>query len=348
MSSFLVHLKIKESTFPGIVVHNGNNYSGNFNRVFEDIFLLKFKQNVNLTFKEKIELKSRTKTFAPLIPLFAESNKKKLTRIAKSLNDSWEALSETDIIVLTLNIEKALNVIYLKDFLSLNNEELLEILIRSESKKELKLLDITNLFACSYKIFTDNYSNMVEKLTTSYNSRIKSVKFSDLAGKIFFHPDSIYFKYMLEKARSRQNFRVLKDKLVFTELPLSDKETSTVNEVEKIIKKNKLGVFSIFSIRKVSGIEIEKINNSLWHMLGEEKIVPLDDKREYFIFAEELTKIINRLKKYKRNQGDMIDISSFREISVLNRKNIILVLEYLDSQKITTRVDNNRRIELQV
>ena len=79
---------------------------------------------------------------------------------------------------------------------------------------------------------------MVEKLTNSYNSRIKSLKFSDLAGKVLFHPDSIYFRYMLEKARSRQNFRIVKDKLVFTELPLSDKETSTVIEVEKIIKKN--------------------------------------------------------------------------------------------------------------
>ncbi len=348
MNSFLVNLKIKESSFQGIVVYNGNNYSGSFQRVTEDIFLLKFKQSVDLIFKEEIELKSRTKTFTPLIPLFTESNKKKLTKIAKTLNDSSEILSKTDIIVLTLNIEKALNVIYLKNFLSLDFEELIEIMIRLESEKQLKLLDITNLYSCSYKIFTDNYSNMVEKLTNSYNSRIKSLEFSDLAGKVLFHPGSIYFRYMLEKARSRQNFRIVKDKLVFTELPLSDKETSTVIEVEKIIKKNKLGVFSIFSIRKVSAIEVEMINNSLWHMLSEEKITPLDDKRENFIFTEELTKIINRLKKYKRNQGDMIDISSFREISVLNRKNIILVLEYLDSQKITSRVGNYRRIELQV
>ena len=348
MNSFLVYLKIKESSFQGIVDYKGNNFSGSFQRVSEDIFLVKFKQNIDLIFKEKIELKSRTKTFTPLIPLYTESNKKKLTKIAKSLNDNWETLSETDIILLTLNIEKALSVVYMKDFLSLNNDELLEILTRLESEKELKLLDITNLHTCSYKIFTDNYSNMVEKLTNSYNSRIKSVKLSDLAEKILFHPNSIYFRYMLEKARSKQNFRIVKDKLVFTELPLSDKETSVVNEVEKIIKKNKLGVFSIFSIRKVSGIEVEMINNSLWHMLSEEKIVPLDEKREYFIFTEELTKIINRLKKFKRNQGDMIDISSFREISVLNRKNIILVLEYLDSVKITTRIENNRRIELQV
>ncbi len=348
MSSFLVYLKIKESSFQGIVVYKGKNYSGSFQRVTEDIFLLKFKQKVDLIFMEKTELKSRTKTLTPLIPLLTESNKKKLTKTAKQLNDFWETLSKSDIIALTIHIEKAMKMSYMKDFLLLNNGEILEILTRLEIEKELKLLDISNLYVCSYKVFADNYSNMVENLITSYNSRIKSVTFAELAGKVLFHPGSIYFRYMLEKARSRQNFRILKDKLVFTELPLSDKETSMVHEVEKIIKKNKLGVFSIFSIRKVSGIETEMINNSLWNMLSEEKIVPLDDKREYFIFSEELTKIINRLKKYKRNQGDMIDISSFREISVLNRKNIILVLEYLDSQKITVRVGNFRRIELQV
>ncbi len=348
MSSFLVYLKIKESTFQGTILYKKENYSGNFIKVAEDIFLLKLKLKVDFCFKDKIELKSRTKTFTPLIPLFSESNKKKLTKSARFLTDRWDDLSKTEVIVLTLKIEKVLDMVCMKDFLSMNNDELLDILIGLESEKELKLLNINNLQACSYKIFVDNFSSMVEKLTSSYNSRVKSVKFSDLAGKIIFQPDSIYFRYILEKAREKQDFRLLKDKLVFTELPLSDKETSVVNEVEKIIKKNKLGVFSIYSIRKVSGIEIEKINNSLWHMLSEEKIVPLDDKKENFIFYEELTKIINRLKKYKRNQGDMIDISSFREISVLNRKNIILVLEYLDSQKITTRIGNNRKIELQV
>ncbi|MCK5220096.1 MAG: SelB C-terminal domain-containing protein [Candidatus Aminicenantes bacterium] len=348
MNSFLVHLKIKEASFPGIVVLGKKNYSGSFKKISEDIFHVYFKQKVIMRLNEKVELKSRSKFFTPLLPVFTESNKKKLTKIAKSLNEDIDTLSAEDVILLAVNNEKALNVLYLEDFLSMNRRELLDILIRLESEKKIKLMDLINLYSCSYKIFTDNFNNMVEKLSNSYNSRLKTIKFSDIAGQVIFHPDSIYFRYMLEKTRSQHDFRILKDKLVFTELPLSEKEISMVNEVEKVIKKNKLGIFSIYSIRKVSEFDIGFINNSLWHLLSEEKIVPLDEKREYFIFSDELTKIINRLKKFKRNQGDMIDISSFREISVLNRKNIILVLEYLDSQKITTRIGNNRKIELQV
>ncbi len=348
MNSFLVHLKIKEASFPGIVVLGEKNYSGSFKKISENIFHVNFKQKVNLRLNEKVGLKSRSKFFLPLLPIFTESNKKKLAKLAKSLNDNISLLSAEDVVLLTVNNEKALNVIYLEDFLSIERRKLLDILISLESNKKIKLMDLTNLYSCSYKVFVDNYDKIVDKLTNSYNNRLKTIKFSDIAGQIIFHPDSIYFRYLLEKARSNHDFRILKDKLVFTELPLSEQEVLMVTEVEKVIKKNKLGIFSINSIRKVSEFDIGFINNSLWHLLSEERIVPIDEKRENFIFSDELTKIINRLKKFKRNQGDMIDIISFREISVFNRKNIILILEYLDSQKITTRIGNNRRIELQV
>ncbi len=348
MNSFLVNLKLKEASFSGIVSLNGENISGNFKKIFEDIFLLKFKKPVDLHFNEKVELKSRTKFFTPLLPVFTENNKKKLSKVAKLINEMKDEISSEDVILQTINFEKILNVFYMKDFLSIGRKELLDVLIRMEINKQIKLMDIFRLNSCPYKIFSDNYSAIVEKLSNAYNNRIKTLKFSDIADSIPFHQNSIFFRYMLEKARTKRDFRILKDKLVFTELPLTEKENSMVNDIEKAIKKNKLGIFSIYTIRKASGFEVEVINNSLWHLLGEERIVPLDEKREYFIFTDELTKIINRLKKYKRNQGDMIDISSFREIVILNRKNIILVLEYLDSQKITTRIGNNRRIDLQV
>jgi hypothetical protein len=75
-------------------------------------------------------------------------------------------------------------------------------------------------------------------------------------------------------------------------------------------------------------------------------VVQLNER--YFIFAGDLHKILNRLKKYKRNQGEMIDIKSFREFTLLTRKYILALFEYLDSQKITERVDNKRKILLGV
>ena len=43
-------------------------------------------------------------------------------------------------------------------------------------------------------------------------------------------------------------------------------------------------------------------------------------------YEEELEKILNKLKKYKRNQGEMIDIQAFRELTLYTRKYIILYI----------------------
>ena len=117
-------------------------------------------------------------------------------------------------------------------------------------------------------------------------------------------------------------------------------------EIERLLRKNKLAIFSIEDIIKVSDLEYKEINDSLWYLLSDDEIVQLNEK--YFIFSEDLDKIINRLKKYKRNQGEMIDIKSLREMTAFNRKNLITLFEYFDSRKITQRINSKRKILLVV
>jgi hypothetical protein len=69
---------------------------------------------------------------------------------------------------------------------------------------------------------------------------------------------------------------------------------------------------------------------------------------KYYIFNDDLNKILNKLKKYKRNQGEMIDIQSFRELTLLTRRYIIILFEYFDTHRITQRVNNQRKILLTV
>ncbi len=348
MNSFLINLKIKESSFSGMIISNGKKLSGSFKRIYENIFIVRFKSSVDLRLSNETELISRNKTFIPILPVLIENNKKKLTKVAKIIVEKGSTLSVEEIIDLSLQLEKVLEINKLRDFVKMNTDELRSIMINMEIGKKVKVLNLQNLYSCSYKVYRDSYSILNENLSYFYNNRIKTVRFSELTKKSVLKPSSFFFKYLLGKASDKHSFKIMKDKVVFTQLPITEKEALMVDNIEKIIKKNKLGIFSILSIKKVSDLENEIINNSLWHMLSEEKIVALDEKREYFIFKDELTKIINRLKKFKRNQDDFIDISSFREITVLNRKGIIVLFEYLDSQKITTRTGNKRKIELQV
>ena len=79
-------------------------------------------------------------------------------------------------------------------------------------------------------------------------------------------------------------------------------------------------------------------------MLNEGKFLQLDER--YFIFSEEYAKIINRLKKFKRNQGDILTFDDLRDMTAYSRKYLIVLFEYWDRQNITCRVGNQRKILL--
>ena len=137
---------------------------------------------------------------------------------------------------------------------------------------------------------------------------------------------------------------MLPNALIFSELPLNDEEKTRMADIEKILKANKLPVFTIENVQKNTSYSLKQINDSLWYMLDEEKFLQLDER--YFIFSDEYNKIINRLKKFKRNQGDVITFEDLREITAYSRKYLIALFEYWDGQNITKRVGNKRQILL--
>jgi hypothetical protein len=79
-------------------------------------------------------------------------------------------------------------------------------------------------------------------------------------------------------------------------------------------------------------------------MLDEEKFLQLDER--HFIFNDEYNKIINRLKKFKRNQGDILTFDDLRAVTSYSRKYLIVLFEYWDGHNITRRVGNKRQILL--
>ena len=119
---------------------------------------------------------------------------------------------------------------------------------------------------------------------------------TEIESKLKLPQSSIFFKYLLRLFTDNFSFKVIKDKLVFQELALSEKEKESMEKIERILRKNKLPIFSIENIVKLSDLIYKDINDSLWFLLSEGKITQLDEK--YFIFSEDLDKIINRLKKF--------------------------------------------------
>ena len=132
--------------------------------------------------------------------------------------------------------------------------------------------------------------------------------------------------------------------MVFSQLPLSAEEKTRIAEIEKALRTNKLPLFTFENVQKNTPFTVKQINDALWAMLNEGTFLQLDER--HFIFSDEYAKIINRLKKFARNQGDVLTFDDLRGLTGYSRKYLIVLFEYWDRQHITCRIGNRRKILL--
>ena len=341
----MVEFKHRDFSFTGNLLLNNKNVHINLKKVAKDLFVAHFKNQIELKFLETINFKNSDKEIVVLLPLISKYNKRKLTKISK-LMGTEERRKKDNILINFLNIEKFLKVNKLLYFLSTTRQEISKALIKMELEKKIKIIDFNNLYVTSYESYLNYLDEMNTILSHCYESRKKNIGLSEIESKLKLPQSSTFFKYLLRIFDSNFSFMVLKDKVVFQKLALSEKERESMEEIERILKKNKLTIFSIENIIKISDLLYKDINDSLWFLVSNGRVIQISEK--YFIFKEALEKIINRLKKYKRNQGEIIDIKSLREITSFNRRNLITLFEYFDSQNITKRINSKRKILLVV
>jgi len=346
-NSYIVELKHRDIAVTGSLTTAAGTVSANFKKIGKDTFIANFKNQVEFKFLEKAAFKTRNKEILVLLPVISKYNKRKLTKIAKFLG-SPGGREKHNILLHFLTVDKFIKVQDLLYFFSMAREEIIEFLFQKEIEKKVKIIRFDNLSITSYENFQNYLKELNTIFTNHYTGRIKIIDLSEIEAKLKLPQSSLFFKYLLRERTLTDNFlfKVLKDKIVFQKLVLTETEKDSLVEIEHILKKNKTSIFTVENIIKSSHLIYQEVNDSLWFLLDSGRIVQLNEK--YFIFKVELDKILNKLKKYKRNQGEIIDIKSFRELTFFSRKYIIALFEYFDSQQVTRRVENQREILLGV
>lgn len=344
-NAYFAEINHPDVSFTGNVMIEGKPITANFKKVEEKLFIIFFKNQVSLGFRETIRFKSKRGNILILLPVLSKYNKRRLKKISQMLKKPAEK-NGTDIIFEILEIEKFFNVTRLLDFFSMDKKSVTDLLIEKELEKKIKIIDFHSLYITSYGHYQDSIQELKSMFQHYHDNRIKSIKFSEIEARIKISQSSIFFKYLLNALEDTYSFKIMKDKILLQKMSLSEKEETITHDLETVLKKNKLAVFSIDDILKHSAHSFGEINNPLWYMVEEGKLLQLN--KNCFMFSSDLNRILNRLKKFKRNQGEIIDIQSFRELTSFNRKSIITLLEYLDSQHITQRIGNRRKILLVV
>jgi len=335
-----------ETNFTANILVSKKTQQVNFKKIEKNLFIVYFTNQIEFKFTDTLKFKN--KKVIVLFPVLSKYNKRRLKKIATIL-PALDKKIKTDMLLNILTLEKSLKVEKLLYFFSLEKKKIIPVLIELELKKKIKIIDFNTLFVTSYQYYLDCLTELESICSRNFGNRIKNVPFSEIESTLKIPQSSIFFKYLInsfDSFDSKYTFKIHKDKIIFQKFALTEKEKKTKNEIESILKKNRLTIFNLQNIQQLSDLENKEINNSLWYLVDEEKVIQLNGK--YFILTEDLTKIINKLKKFKRNQGDMIDIKSMRELTLFNREYIITLFEYFDSQNITQRLGNKRKILLGV
>ncbi|MCU0288596.1 MAG: SelB C-terminal domain-containing protein [Acidobacteria bacterium] len=344
-NSYIVELKQREESLTANVLVAGETIACNFKKFAPDLFIALFKEQLEFSFLQKIEFKKGEKAMTVLLPLFSKFNKRKLSKIAKLLdNNSAKERDKYHILANLANIDKFVKMDELLDFFSIEREKMITFLMEMEIIKKLKVISLNNLTITSYENYQDYRSQLHEIFTACYTGRNSVLKFSEIETKLKLPQSSIFFRYLIHTFTNDFSFKIKKDKLVFKKVAISETEKESLGELSELLKRKKMAIFAIEDISKLSERSNKEINDTLWLLIENGELTQLTER--YFIFSIELNKIINKLKKYKRNQGEMIDIQALREMTLYTRKYIIALFEYFDSQQMTTRVDSQRKILL--
>lgn len=344
-NAYIVRLDHPESNFTGNLVVAEKTHYVNFKKISNNLFIAHFKNQINLKFLETLKFKNKNKQTTIILPMISKFNKRKLKKISE-FTDSIEEKSPEDIFLKILTIEKYLKASQLLNFFSLKKREILEFLIEMELNKKIKIIELNSLYIILDKTYQNYLREFKLLLHQCYLKQKKSLKLTEIESKLKLPYSAVFLRYLVRQLDNELSIKIDRDKIVFQKLALTEKEKNLISAIEKILMKNKLTIFTIENILNLSELTQKQVNDSLWILLGEERIIQLNQR--HFIFNDELNKIVNRLKKYKRNQAEFIDIKTFKEITFLNRKNTITIFEYFDSCFITQRIGDKRKILLSV
>jgi len=342
-NAYFVRMSHSQTDFSGNVQAAGKSMAVSFKKIGDDLFAAHFKNQVELVFGQKIDFKNAKGSFTVLLPAQSQYNQRKLKRMAEFLR-SVEKMNFREIVLALLTVENFLELEGLLYFFSMERHEAVEVLTELELARQVKVINLNYLFATSWDHFLQNLAAMESVLRAAYEGRERTVKFVSLEKAVKVPQESVFFKYLLKKCSQEFPCRILSTALIFSELPLSNEEKVRMADIEKVLRANKLLIFTFENVQKNTPYTLKQINDSLWYMIHEEKVLQLDERN--FIFGDEYGKIINRLKKFKRNQGDIITIDDLRSLTAYSRKHLITLFEFWDRQQLTRRLGNKRQILL--
>jgi len=143
----------------------------------------------------------------------------------------------------------------------------------------------------------------------------------------------------------KQNKLVTQGELVKkpgSEISLTPEEARAREQIEQAFAKTGLAVPSVKEVLSQLPVESLRAERILQMLLRDKVLVRVSP--ELIFHHEALAKLPGILQSYKKTRGEKIGVPAFKELTGITRKYAIPLLEYLDRQRLTRRMGDERVI----
>jgi selenocysteine-specific elongation factor len=152
------------------------------------------------------------------------------------------------------------------------------------------------------------------------------------------------FRAALEEL-AKQNKIVLQGELVKkpgSEITLTPEEARAKQQLEQAFAKTGLAVPSVKEVVAQLAVESQHAEKILQILLREKTLIRVSP--ELIFHRDALARLPEMLQNYKKSKGPRIGVATFKELTGITRKYAIPLLEYLDRQRLTRRMGDERVI----
>jgi len=127
-----------------------------------------------------------------------------------------------------------------------------------------------------------------------------------------------------------------------SEIALLPEEAKAKEQIEAAFASAGLAVPSVKQVLAKLTVEAKRAEKLLQILLREKNLARVSP--ELVFHRQALAQLKQQLSNYKKDKGDRISVPAFKELTGITRKYAIPLLEYLDRERLTRRVGEERVI----
>jgi len=202
------------------------------------------------------------------------------------------------------------------------------------------------LVLVSGKLFEDVRKKITDKVEKfqKENPLLPGIAREDLRASLGKRVRSETFRAALEELATQKKLDARGDvvKKAGSEIALLPEEAKAKEQIEAAFASASLAVPSVKEVLARLSVESKRAEKLLQILLREKNLVRVSP--ELIFHRQALAQLREQLAAYKKTKGDRISVPAFKELTGVTRKYAIPLLEYLDRERVTRRVGEERVI----